>query len=410
MNPLFKSKTIINTCKSLIENKQFVVVNTILNGLVYNVINVENIPREMISSVRKNNNTYIILVESNGNGHITQMKSIIENLKDTFICTGIIIGRQKSLATKFANEHNIPILNLDEPKYVSNQTTDDLVSETLSYIVEYSYYHYTTVTKFITSKSPEFIINLHLPIKILSNYTRTVFNISSQNRLNFEMDEENILSENKFNKFDTLLVQFSSYMINNSHFRAHKIAIDCIDNPNLITIPPLIKNVDYISTGIEQSIVCYFNIEPSISFYKVFSSFPNIDFNVFVENLPSNRDLMYLSNNIHFNELGNSFHDMRKRCIGVICSCGVESVYENFQLGLPMICIPSNSEQLFNAYDHVRKIPGFDYTFELTKEHIEWLIKFKKDKLYWKRHQEFTKYLLKDYLLKDYITSVLERV
>ena len=75
-----------------------------------------------------------------------------------------------------------------------------------------------------------------------------------------------------------------------------------------------------------------------------------------------------------------------------------------------MICIPSNSEQLFNAYDHVRKIPGFDYTFELTKEHIEWLIKFKKNKLYWKRHQEFTKYLLKDYLLKDYITSVLERV
>ena len=147
MNQLFKSKTIINTCKSLIENKQFVIVNTILNGLVYNLINVPNIPREMISSVRKNNNTYIILVESNGNGHITQMKSIIENLKDTFVCIGIIIGRQKSLATKFAKEHNIPILNLDEPKYVSDQTTDHLVSETLSYIVEYSYYHYTTVTK-----------------------------------------------------------------------------------------------------------------------------------------------------------------------------------------------------------------------------------------------------------------------
>ena len=92
MNHLFESKTIINTCKSLIENKQFIVVNTILNGLVYNVINVPNIPREMISYVRKNNNTYIILVESNGNGHITQMKSIIQNLKDTFVCVGIIIG------------------------------------------------------------------------------------------------------------------------------------------------------------------------------------------------------------------------------------------------------------------------------------------------------------------------------
>tara|TARA_B000000565_G_scaffold104539_1_gene78185 strand:- start:439 stop:1671 length:1233 start_codon:yes stop_codon:yes gene_type:complete len=408
MNHLFESKTIINTCKSLIENKQFIVVNTILNGLVYNVINVPNIPREMISYVRKNNNTYIILVESNGNGHITQMKSIIENLKDTFVCVGIIIGREKPLATKFAKDNQIPILNLHEPKYVSDQTTDSLVSETLSCIVEYSYYHYTTVTKFITSKSPEFIINLHLPIKILSNYTTTVFNISSQNRLNFDMDEQNILSENKFDKFDTLLVQFSSYMINNSHFRAHKIAIDCIDNPNVTTIPPLIKTIHSLSTGTDKSIVCYFNVEPHISFYRLFSNFPNIVFNVFLENIPSNREMMYLSDNIHFYELGNLFQDMRQKCIGVISSCGVESIYENFQLGLPMVCIPSNSEQLFNAYDHSRKIPGFDYTFELTKKHIEWLINFKKNTYYWKKHKQFKKYLLKDYLLKDYIKRVLD--
>jgi len=99
---------------------------------------------------------------------------------------------------------------------------------------------------------------------------------------------------------------------------------------------------------------------------------------------------------------------MRLKCIGVISSCGVESIYENFQLGLPMVCIPSNSEQLFNAYDHSRKIPGFNYTFELTKTHIEWLINFKKNKNYWKKHEQFKKYLLKDYLLKDYIKRVLD--
>ena len=99
---------------------------------------------------------------------------------------------------------------------------------------------------------------------------------------------------------------------------------------------------------------------------------------------------------------------MRDRCIGVISSCGVESVYENFQLGLPMICIPSNSEQLFNAYDHSRKIPGFDYTFELTQKHILWLINFKKNKYYWKKHEQFKKYLSKDYLLKEYIKRVLD--
>ena len=58
---------------------------------------------------------------------------------------------------------------------------------------------------------------------------------------------------------------------------------------------------------------------------------------------------------------------------------------ENFQLGLPMVCIPSNPEQIFNAYDHSRKVPGFIWTHELKEKHIDWIINYKCNQDYWEK-------------------------
>ena len=49
-----------------------------------------------------------------------------------------------------------------------------------------------------------------------------------------------------------------------------------------------------------------------------------------------------------------------------------------------------------------------DVQISRAKKHIEWLINFKKNTYYWKKHKQFKKYLLKDYLLKDYIKRVLD--
>ena len=74
-----------------------------------------------------------------------------------------------------------------------------------------------------------------------------------------------------------------------------------------------------------------------------------------------------------------------------------------------MVCIPSNSEQLFNRYDHSRKIPGFKWTYDVTVDTIKWLIEFKYTKQYWKKHEEFCKYLSNDTLLEQYVTNVLRK-
>jgi len=402
------SKQLINTCKMCIENRMFNTANTIINSIVYNVLNLSTLPKEFISIVNENKNTYIIFVESNGHGHVTQMKNIIIKLKNKYKCTGIVIGREKKIATEFAENNQIPILNLFEPKYVSDENPDVLVHETILCLLNYSTNHYKKVSEFVTSKCPEFIINLHLPIKLVSGISRNVFNISTQNRLNFDYYYDKVISEKKYSKFDTNSVIFSSYMVDNFNFKPHKIAIDCVNNKHIATIPPLIKietRNKKDTKKIKRVIVCYFNIPQNIYLYNLFGTFKNITFYVFLEKKPD----FLVSSNIEFKEFGKDFSILRKKSIGVITSCGVETVYENFQLSLPMICIPSNVEQLFNAYDHTKKVPGFKWTYNVTDTDIDWLINFKYSEDYWKKHNNFCNFLNKDNLLEKYINEKLTK-
>ena len=405
---LIQSKQLINTCKMCIENRMFQTANTIINSMVYNILNISNLPKELISIANKNKNSYIIFVESNGNGHVTQMKNIISKLKHKYKCVGIVIGREKKIATDFAKNNKIPILNLYEPKYVSNKNTDILVHETIVCLLDYSTYFYKKVSDFVTSKCPEFIINLHLPIKLICGLSINVFNISTQNRINFDKYYNKIVSEKKYSKFNINSVIFSCYMVDNSNFKPHKIAIDCVNNKHIKTIPPLIKiEKRQISKNniCEKFIICYFNISQNIYLYNLIGKFKNIKFYVFIEKKPD----FVVSSNIEFKELGKDFSILRKKSIGVITSCGVETIYENFQLCLPMLCIPSNVEQLFNAYDHNEKVPGFKWTFKITKNDINWLINFKYSKDYWEKHNNFTKFLNKDDLLEKYINEKLSK-
>tara|TARA_B100001173_G_scaffold175084_1_gene151064 strand:- start:5857 stop:7116 length:1260 start_codon:yes stop_codon:yes gene_type:complete len=412
LSNLIQSKQLINVCKICIENRMFKTANTIINSIVYNILNISTLPKELISIATKNKNSYIIFVESNGHGHVTQMKNIILNLKHKYKCVGIVIGREKKIATEFAKNNQIPILNLYEPKYVSNKSTDILVHETILCLLNYSTYFYKKVSDFVTSKRPEFIINLHLPIKLICGLAINVFNISTQNRINFDDYYDKIVSQKKYSKFNINSVIFSCYMVDNFNLNPHKIAIDCVNNKHIKTIPPLIKRESLIEpihrkhdTINEKFIICYFNVPQNIYLYNLIGNFKNIKFYVFIEKKPD----FVVSSNIEFKELGKDFSILRKKSIGLITSCGVETIYENFQLCLPMLCIPSNVEQLFNAYDHSEKVPGFKWTFKITKNDINWLINFKYSKDYWEKHNNFTKFLNKDDLLEKYIHEKLSK-
>ena len=388
-------KPLTKTVKTLIESKMFMLANTMLNGVIYNVHNTVSLHREVTSMIKtKEKNSYIIFVESNGNGHVTQMKHIIELLKDTFKCVGIVIGREKKMASEFASKHNIPIVNLHEPKYVSNKEIDVLVRDTIAYTFEYSCFQYSKIADFVVSKSPEFIVNLHLPIKLMCAVTRPVFHISTQNRLDFDTYYNSVVSHGKFEKFTTHCVMFTNYLIHKSHLNLYKIAIDCVPNmaKNVdLTIPPLIDTFD-VSLRLEKCVVCYFNIVPDKNIYNVMSLFPHISFHVYMaQSINTGTDIV--CDNVYIHDVGKDFDDKRKNCLGLITSCGVETVYENFLLGLPMICIPSNSEQLFNAYDHSRKIPGFTWTFQLKQSDIEWLVNFEYTHDYWCAHEKFKTYM-----------------
>ena len=65
--------------------------NSLLDSVVYNPMNLVAIHNEIVNQKKKN--SYVILVESNGLGHFTQMKNIIRLLNNSYNCVGIVAGR-----------------------------------------------------------------------------------------------------------------------------------------------------------------------------------------------------------------------------------------------------------------------------------------------------------------------------
>ncbi len=376
--------------------------NSLLDSVIYNPMNLIAIHNEIVNQKQKG--SYVILVESNGLGHITQMKNIIRLLTGYYNCAGIVVGRFSEDVYDFAKNNNIPLISLNEPEFVSNKDTEHIINDTIRYVIEFSYLHYNKVSKFICRMNPEFIINLHLPIKLVSIATKTVFNISTQNRLDFDKDYYSIISDNKFTKFTLNSVIFSSYVVHNSYLNVHNIAIDsCESDPQ--TIPPMINNDLEISKRDENIIVCYFNIPQTLELYNIFKEFENTKFVIFIKN---SKIYKSISKNVIFIEIGEDFDEYRTKSLGIISTCGVETIYENFKIGLPMVCIPSNAEQAYNAYDHSRKIAGFKWTYSINKNHIQWLINFKRTHSYWKRHTKFTDFLKKKDGLINIIKSHLD--
>lgn len=383
-----ESKSLISICRTMISSHSFQGANIILDSIVYNLLNVTHISRELKMKQKRNENTYLFFVEGNGFGHVTQMLKIHSILKHKYKCVGVVAGRQKMKIDMFGEENNIPILNLQEPKFVSNANNDDLTKDTIHFLIDYSVSNYKDVSTFIMNSNPEFIINLHLPIKVFSALTIPVFNISTQNRLNFSEDYEKVTSHLQFDKYETDVVIFASYIIHKSYFNCVRVAIDSVkSSDSVITIPPLI--IDYnLSSRSENSIVCYFNVDLHVDELKIFNYFKHIQFHIYCSEIDvyNKNDI---PNNVSIHKFGSDFNTRRLKSIGVISSCGVETVYETCLLGIPLLCIPTNSEQLFNAYDHSRKIPGFTWSLKLNRLSIENIVNFQYTEEYWEKHKRF---------------------
>ncbi len=79
-------------------------------------------------------------------------------------------------------------------------------------------------------------------------------------------------------------------MVDNFNLKPHKIAIDCVNNKHIKTIPPLIKRESLIepihkkhNSKNERFIICYFNVPQNIYLYNLIGNFKNIKFYVFIE-------------------------------------------------------------------------------------------------------------------------------
>lgn len=404
-NAVCESKSMLTLCRVLIETQSFQSANAMLDSLIYNFLNLSHINQEIQNHNNICKNSFIFFVEGNGHGHATQMLQIYDLIKDSYNCVGVVMGRQKNSVNEFADKYQIPLLNLQEPEFVSDTSVNKLTTDTLKFIFDYSIKHYKCISEFVSHNKPEFIINLHLPIKIFSAITRPVINISSQNRLNFQEDYKTVISYKEFEKYQTDSVLFSSYVIHNSCLKIHKFAINSVDDLSTTTLPPLI---DYFpkSTRTKKEIICYFNKEIPIDLLTLFEQFPDFSFYIYSNFMQQYSKIAYPAN-VYFENFGTKFNEQRKYCVGIISSCGFETICENFQLAIPMLCLPMNPEQLYNAFDHSRKIPGFFWTFKIEKSDIENILNFEYNQEYWRKHSDFCSWLSKKEKLKNKIKNCL---
>ena len=424
-NKILNSETTISICKVLIENHSFNEINTIINTCIYNVFNVFHFPISHRTYKTSNIKSYIFFVEGNGHGHVTQMFEIYKQLKSCYKCSGVIVGKEKKDVCNFCIENKIPLISLNEPEYIIDADNKAITIDTLKFLIDYSTKDFMKVANFIGGLTPDFFINLHLPLKIPYHIDLPVFNISSQNRLNFTKYYDTVVSYNEYENYATDCVLLSTYLIHKSYNNILKIAIDSIDtnsNENsLMNIPPLIER-NTISSRKLNNVICYFNNFIDEKLIEIFTdkSFSNYKFYIFLNNTETCIDKLKLYYN--FEKIGTSeykyfnieihkfsvlFKELRNKSKYVITSCGVETVYENFQAALPMLCIPSNPEQIFNALDHSNKIPGFFWTMKLKLSNLFDLFNFEYNTDYWIKHKQFLLWLDEKEKLKKFIDKKL---
>lgn len=419
-NNITNSKSMLSLSKVLIENGSFQSVNVLINSCVYNLVNISSFNRERNMFLNSNRKSFMFFVEGNGYGHVTQMFEIYNILKDTYLCTGIIIGHEKEEVNQFGKKNNIPILNLKEPDFIhKSDNTTELTRDILNFLFDYSVKDYKRVSSFIFENRPNFYINLHLPLKIPISIREPIFNISTQNRIDYKNKLQDFEKYGKYDKYTTNCVLLSSYLVHNSYNDIVKIAIDAeqsSSNQNSFTIPPLITIPPLKFDLCEKEsniIVCYFNIVIPIEYIQIFEELSDYEFHIFGKVPSANNLVKNPASNIFIYDCKNDnksmFHELRLKCKYFIGSCGVETIYENFMMGISMLCVPSNSEQLFNAIDHEKKILGFFWSFEITKSNIEKLFEFEYDENYWKSHKTFMDWFSKkDILLRHIIQEKMK--
>lgn len=317
------------------------------------------------------NQRFIIAVQGEGRGHLTQAIAIIRILQEQgHEISGVIAGRnpQKPLPEFFLKSVTAPLLQVESPHFTMNRNGSAIhMPATILHNLRRSGIYLKSLRKmrrFIESQQPDIVINLYEPLVAL--YTLSYFR-------NFEIiaiahQYIYLHPHFRFPKGFTIQAAFLKYYTKFTAIGARKImALSMYALPNQpnsklqVTPPALRQNLLRKTPTTEPFILVYIiNTHFMAEIIQWHKQYPHVKLVCFTDNRDVKeryKGTYKIDENLVFHSLHQEkFLDLMARCSALVCTAGFESVCEAIYLGKPVMLIPveGHFEQYCNARDAER--------------------------------------------------------
>jgi uncharacterized protein (TIGR00661 family) len=332
---------------------------------------------------------FIIAVQGEGRGHLTQAIAIIHLLQEQGheVC-GVIAGTNphKPLPDFFLKAVSAPLLQVQSPHFTMNKKGSAIhMPATILHNLRRAGTYLDSLRKmrrFIEGHQPDIVINLYEPLVAL--YTLSYFR-------NFEIiaiahQYIYLHEEFHFPKGFTMQGAFLKYYTRFTAIGAKKImALSMYALPNhpdsklQVTPPALRRNLLRRTPSVEPFILVYIiNTHFMSEIIQWHKQHPQVKLVCFTDNRDVKeryKGTYTIDENLVFHSLHQEkFLDLMARCSALVCTAGFESVCEALYFSKPVMLIPveGHLEQYFNARDTARIGAGvyskhFDFDPEMVK-------------------------------------------
>lgn len=325
---------------------------------------------------------YLLVVQGEGRGHMTQALSMYDLLIEQghTVCA-VILGSsgQREIPKFFFEKIQSPIIQLQSPNFVSDKKNKSIkVTKTLLY-------NFSKLKVFRESlKKMDDVIKEHQPDVLINFFdllTGLYFRFYKPNlkmiciahqyiyfHPDFEFPEGHILDRMAIKLFTRLTAKGSAKNIALSFYKMHTHSDD------VIVAPPLLRKEIFDLKADEQDFYLVYLVnngyyEDIIEWHKLN---PGIELHCFTDKPQTLLEQYeYRSNKLQLHAINDKiFLEKMSMAKGLASSAGFESVCEAMFLGKPVLMVPiaGHFEQFCNSRDAVKAGAGvFDTNFNISK-------------------------------------------
>ena len=321
----------------------------------------------------------LFFIQGEGRGHKTQAISFYEILKSTgeYSVEAVFVGVSKTRPNVelLGESLTCPINTFISPHLanINNKEVDNFKTA-LNAVLDIPRYisSFFQIGEAISEYKPDLIVNFYDPLFGIYNFTMNcncrVIHVGHQFMF---LNPEYVKSQEyglvrRAAELYTRLISTDGDRLALSFYKA-----DDIREKNVLVVPPLIREeVTSLVPSNEGFILVYLVNNGYRNEIIEQRKLINREVHCFCEKYwPENLDT-HVEGNVTFHSLnGKKFLSYMRRCFGVICTAGFETVSEAAYLGKRLVLVPveNHFEQELNALDAVKcGIGSFSKTFNLT--------------------------------------------